>query len=84
MDLPVVRHRKTDTNDGAWDEFEMKHCLDPSRPRAYYGDVVPALQASGQDPRDMARHSDSIQVSGCMRYVTVEVGLVQTILIGFG
>ena len=53
------------------------------RPRAYYGDMVPAMLASGQDARDMARHSDQIQVSGCMKYVTVEVR-EQTILIGFG
>ena len=45
--------------------------------------MVPAMLASGQDARDMARHSDQIQVSGCMKYVTVEVR-EQTILIGFG
>merc|ERR1719219_2606812 len=35
--------------------------------------LVEAVLASGQDPRDMAK-SDTIMVSGCMEYYTVEDG----------
>ena len=51
----------------------MKHCLDPQRPRPR--ELVEAVLASGQDPRDMAK-SDTIMVSGCMEYYTVEVSFV--------
>merc|ERR1712061_849770 len=65
-----VRHRAI--NSSEWDEFEMKHCLDPQRPRAFFADMVPALQASGQDVREMARADAAIEVSGCMRYTMIE------------
>ena len=65
-----MRHRAI--NSSEWDEFEMKHCLDPQRPRAFFGDIVPALQASGQDVREMAKADAAIEVSGCMKYTVVE------------
>jgi len=68
-----VKHRKSTENGGTgeWEEFRMKHCLDPQRPRPR--ELVEAVLASGQDPRDMAK-SDTIMVSGCMEYYTVEDG----------
>ena len=51
----------------------MKHCLDPARPRPR--ELVEAVLASGQDPRDMAK-ADEIMVNGCMEYYTVEVSFV--------
>merc|ERR1712012_1380428 len=68
-----VKHRKSTENGGSgeWEEFRMKHCLDPQRPRPR--ELVEAVLASGQDPRDMAK-SDTIMVSGCMEYYTVEDG----------
>merc|ERR1711988_1697997 len=49
----TVRHRRSTDNGGTgeWDEFEMKHCLDPARPRPR--ELVEAVLASGQHPRDM-------------------------------
>merc|ERR1712241_648004 len=64
-----VRHRAIGSSD--WEEFEMKHCLDPQRPRTFFSDMVPALQASGQDVREMAKDA-TIEVSGCMKYTMVE------------
>ena len=64
-----MRHRAIGSSD--WEEFEMKHCLDPQRPRTFFGDMVPALQASGQDVRKMAKEA-TIEVSGCMKYTMVE------------
>merc|ERR1712038_1276347 len=66
----TIRHRRSTENDGKWDEYEMKHCLEPQRPRPPRA-LLQAMQASGQDPKDLAR-DDSVQVSGCMKYVTVE------------
>merc|ERR1712241_194919 len=64
-----VRHRAI--NSSEWDEFEMKHCLDPKRPPTFFSDMVSALQASGQDFREMAKDA-TIEVSGCMKYTMVE------------
>ena len=75
MSFFSVKHRKSTENGGSgeWEEFRMKHCLDPQRPRPR--ELVEAVLASGQDPRDMAK-SDTIMVSGCMEYYTVEVSFV--------
>merc|ERR1712024_410915 len=67
----VSEHVKHRSGGGEWDEFRMKHRLDPARPRPR--ELVEAVLASGQDPRDMAK-SDTIMVSGCMEYYTVEDG----------
>ena len=66
-----MRHRKSDSNNGEWDEFEMKHCLDPSRPRAYYGDMVPAMLASGQGGNSM---ENSFELKTTLRFGDTEIG----------
>merc|ERR1712117_496423 len=58
----VSEHVKHRSGGGEWEEFRMKHCLDPQRPRPR--ELVEAVLASGQDPRDMAK-SDTIMVCGC-------------------